>query len=69
MLDWGNYEQEQLQTRVIDRTGAIDRAQSVGNALGVDNYHSEPNPKALVDVEVVIGQNYRLNANPQSFQE
>jgi hypothetical protein len=65
VLDWGTYADHQLQTRVIDRTGSIDRAQSVAGALGVDNYHSEPNPKALVDVDVVIGQNYHLTDTPQ----
>jgi LCP family protein required for cell wall assembly len=65
VLDWGNYDQVQLQTRVVDRTGSIERAQSVAQTLGVDNYHSEPNPKALVDVDVVIGQNYRLTDTPQ----
>ncbi len=65
VLDWGNYVDVQLQTRVIDRTGAIDRAQSVAATLGVENYHSEPNPKALVDVDVVIGQNYHLAETPQ----
>lgn len=58
VVDWGNYAQEQLQTRVIDRTGKISNAQQVAASLGVDNFHSEPNLKALVDVEVVIGQNY-----------
>ena len=58
VLDWGNYASEQLQTRVIDRVGRIENAQEVAGALGVDNFHSEPNPKALVDVDVVIGQNY-----------
>lgn len=58
VLDWGNYANQQLQTRVIDRTGAIENAQNVAASIGVQNYHSEPNPKALVDVDVVIGQNY-----------
>ncbi len=58
VLDWGNYSAEQLQTRVIDRRGSMENARAVAGSLGVENFHSEPNPKALVDVEVVIGQNY-----------
>lgn len=58
VVDWGNYAADQLQTRVVDRTGKIENAREVAIALGVENYHSEPNPKALVDVEVIVGQNY-----------
>ncbi len=58
VLDWANYATQQLQTRVIDRTGRIENAQLVAGSIGVENFHSEPNPKALVDVDVVIGQNY-----------
>lgn len=65
VLDWGNYGNEQLQTRVIDRVGRIENAQAVANILGVENYHSEPNPKALVDVDVVIGQNYTGTTSSQ----
>jgi hypothetical protein len=43
---------------VIDRSGKIINALAVAKVLGVENYHSEPNARALVDVEVVIGQNY-----------
>jgi LCP family protein required for cell wall assembly len=59
VMDWGNYAAEQLQTRVIDRKGKIMNAKAVADSLGVESYHSEPNAKALVDVEVIIGQNYR----------
>ncbi|MCG3204788.1 MAG: Transcriptional regulator LytR [Elusimicrobia bacterium] len=58
VIDWGNYGNQQLQTRVIDRMGQIENAKLVAATMGVENYHSEPNPKALVDVDVVIGQNY-----------
>jgi polyisoprenyl-teichoic acid--peptidoglycan teichoic acid transferase len=58
VVDWGNYAVEQLQTRVVDRRGRIGNARAVAETLGAENYHSEPNPKILVDVEVVLGQNF-----------
>lgn len=56
--EWGTYPDQQSATRVIDRRGNVKNAQKVANALGVENCHSEPNPNALVDVEVVIGRDY-----------
>ncbi len=58
VVDWGNYPAEQAQTRVIDRRGRIGNARTVALAMGVDDFHSEPNPKVYVDVEVVLGQNF-----------
>jgi calcineurin-like phosphoesterase len=59
VMEWGNYATEQLQTRVVDRRGKLSNARMVAKDLGVDSVHSEPNLKALVDVEVIIGQNYK----------
>lgn len=58
VVDWGNYAAEQLQTRVVDRRGKIGHARAVSETMGVDNYHSEPNPRVMVDVEVILGQNF-----------
>ncbi|MFN0117209.1 MAG: LCP family protein [Elusimicrobiota bacterium] len=63
VIDWANAPTDQIQTRIIDRIGLISNAQVVAGTLGVENYHSEPNPKKLVDVEVVIGQNYTTPAS------
>jgi LCP family protein required for cell wall assembly len=60
VMEWGTYAAQQIPTRVIDRTGQIKNAQGVANALGVHSVHSEANPNALVDVEVVIGRDYQL---------
>lgn len=60
VVEWGTYPAEQIQTRVIDRKGQIENARAVGRALAIQSCHSEPNPSALIDVEVVIGQDYRL---------
>ncbi len=57
--EWGTYAAEQISTRVIDRKGQIKSAQAVAAVLGVQSVHSEPNPNALVDVEVVIGRDYQ----------
>src|SRR6185503_15869973 len=59
VVDWGTYSAQQLPTRVVDRKGNILSAQSVATALGVDSCHSEPNPNALVDVEVIVGKDYQ----------
>jgi len=59
VVDWGTYAAEQENTRVFDRTGDLTKAQSVAEALGIDDFHSEINFKRLVDVEVVLGKNYR----------
>jgi len=58
VVDWGNYTQTQAQTRIIDRKGKIGNARAVAESLGVDSYHSEPNGKIYVDVEVVLGENF-----------
>lgn len=58
VIDWGTYPAEQAQTRVFDRTGELSRAKEVAMTLGVDDFHSELNTKRMVDVEVVLGQNY-----------
>jgi polyisoprenyl-teichoic acid--peptidoglycan teichoic acid transferase len=68
VLDWGNFPANQIQTRVVDRRGKITNARSVAETLGVESYHSEPNPKVLVDVEVVIGENYS-NLAPSQIEE
>lgn len=60
VMEWGTYAAEQVPTRVIDRKGQISGAQSVANALGIHSVHSEANPNALVDVEVVIGRDYQM---------
>ncbi len=58
VVDWGNYTIEQIPTRIVDRRGNIANAQAVANDLGVENYHSEPNARSLVDVEVIVGRSY-----------
>jgi hypothetical protein len=58
VVEWGNSPTEQPQTRIVDRRGRISNAQAVANALGIESYFSEPNPDALVDVEVFVGQSF-----------
>lgn len=59
VVDWGTYTTVQEHTRVFDRIGDLGKAQSVAQVLGIDDFHSEINFKRLVDVEVVLGKNYR----------
>jgi hypothetical protein len=58
VVDRDNRGTLEPQTRVIDRKGNIRNARDVAQALGVETFVSEPNPNALVDVDVVIGQNF-----------
>lgn len=58
VVEWGNHAAQEAQTRVIDRKGIIRNARDAAVALGVETFVSEPNPNALVDVEILIGQNF-----------
>ena len=63
VVDWGTYASRQIPSRVIDRRGKIMNAQAVARDMGMENVHSEPNAKALVDVEVVIGEDFNSPIN------
>jgi hypothetical protein len=45
-------------TRVVDRSGNLDAARQVAEFLKTDDLHSEVNDKLLVDVDVIVGQDY-----------
>jgi polyisoprenyl-teichoic acid--peptidoglycan teichoic acid transferase len=66
VVDWGTYATRQIPSRVIDRRGKIMNAQAVARDMGIENVHSEPNAKILVDVEVVIGEDFN---SPINFDE
>jgi LCP family protein required for cell wall assembly len=59
VVQWGNFESRQRMTRVVDRSGDLDAARKVAQFLGTDDFHSEVNPGLQVDVEVVVGEDYR----------
>jgi polyisoprenyl-teichoic acid--peptidoglycan teichoic acid transferase len=58
VLEWGNYNLRQGKTRILDRRGQIEKAKSVGKALGVESVFSDVNPRLQTDVEVVLGEDY-----------
>lgn len=58
VVDWGNYAEVQIQSRVYDRMGHIVKAQKVADDLGISNVHSEVNLSSLADVEVVLGKSF-----------
>ncbi len=60
VLDYGNYKGRQSITRVMDRVGTIEKARKVARALGVESVFSDVNPKARADVEVILGNDYKL---------
>jgi polyisoprenyl-teichoic acid--peptidoglycan teichoic acid transferase len=59
VLEWGNYNGRQLRTRVLDRMGDIEKANSVARELGADFVLSDVNPKLQTDVEVILGDDYQ----------
>ena len=58
VVQWGNFESRQRMTRVVDRSGNLDAARRVAEFLGTDDLHSEVNDKLLIDVDVIVGQDY-----------
>jgi len=67
VVDWDTYSMKQPASRVIDRTGELANAKKVAEVLGVDDFHSEMNPKSMVDVEVVIGSNFQMVGLSDNF--
>jgi hypothetical protein len=43
---------------VLDRTGSLENAVTVGATLGIANVRSEPNPNLYVDVTVLLGRDW-----------
>jgi LCP family protein required for cell wall assembly len=64
VVEWGNYNLRQTKTRVLDRSGNIDAAQSVARELAVESVFSDINPKRQTDVEVILGEDYQVAAPP-----
>jgi len=58
VIESGNYDMHQYSTRVIDRSGNLDAARKVAQFLQTEDLHSELNQNLLVDVEVVVGDDY-----------
>lgn len=61
VVETGNYDNFNLEkTIVISRSGVLDNARRVANALGVDpiNVIREESPDYFLDVTVVIGHDY-----------
>lgn len=67
VVETGNFESFDLQeTIVISRSGVMDNAYRVANALGVpeQNVIRESSPDFFLDVSVVIGHDYeKLNTD------
>jgi len=56
---WGNASSFGLDSSVVlDRVGRVDFAQSVGEALGISGVRTEPDSSLLLDVSVVLGQDW-----------
>ena len=59
VVDMGNADNfEYLQTAVLDRSGRDDRARAVAQALGCGEIRLEMDPKALLDVTVIVGADW-----------
>ena len=44
---------------VLDRTGSLEHARSVADALGIRNVRSEPDSNLYLDVSVVLGRDWQ----------
>ena len=51
-------------TLVLDRSGNIDRAQRVADALGGARVESRPDSSRYLDVTVMLGRSWRAPAEP-----
>ena len=61
MVETGNFDHFELkETIVISRSGVLDNAKRVANALGVkeENVIREESPDYFLDVTVVVGHDY-----------
>ena len=58
VVSWDNYETAQQTTLVIDRTGQVRAAQAVAAHLKKAEVISRIDRKRLVDVTVILGQDY-----------
>lgn len=50
---------------VIDRTGAVERARGVADALNIRNVRTEPDSNLYLDVSVVLGKDWAPVAPPE----
>jgi len=56
---WGNASSfGQESSVVLDRVGRIETARSVADALGISGIRTEPDSSLLLDVSVVLGQDW-----------
>jgi len=60
----GTFEQD--SSVVLDRMGAVERARSVADALGIRNVRSEPDSNLYLDVSVVLGRDWQPAPPPQA---
>ena len=56
---------------VLDRTGSLDQARDVADALGIRSLLSEPDSNLYLDVTVVLGRDWRpaLPVEPEPKQD
>lgn len=59
VVNWGNYEASQQTTLVVDRTGNVRAAQVVAACLKKAEVISRIDRRRLVDVTVILGENYK----------
>ncbi|HAL57292.1 MAG TPA: hypothetical protein DCP63_12705 [Bacteroidetes bacterium] len=62
MVEMGNYREPNVATtRILDRTGNLEAAEHVAEALGVprERVMQEIDRTAYLDVTVIIGKDYR----------
>lgn len=58
---YGNYNNQSKVTRIIDRTGNLEKAQQISAILRTKNIETSINPTLAVDVTIIVGEDYNIS--------
>lgn len=61
VIYYGNYNNPGKTTRIIDRTGNLDKAQQIASILRNKNVETSINKSLGVDVTIIIGEDYNIS--------
>jgi len=63
VVEWGNFPGRQGKTRVMDRSGNVDRARRLAEHMGLPAPYSDADPALRTDVEVILGEDFELSGD------
>lgn len=61
VIYYGNYNNPSKVTRIIDRTGNLEKAQQIATILRTKNIETSINPALAVDVTIIVGEDYNIS--------